>query len=163
VLLVDIDKEHFVTTELFELAAAKSLSNFKEILGSQPTQLWTGGGYHFIMSQSVPVLENIEDFQKFDQPSRRFMQFEERLLTDDKADRNHWSTVLFNNCMLKVPGSLNSHCIDDGVIPPEAKVKIVKHWDGNIPDVNSSSSSGNGRSECDFYYWLYLIDNTSLE
>jgi hypothetical protein len=85
VLLVDIDRENFETTELFELAAAKTCTNFKEILGSQPTQLWTGNGYHYIQPQSVPVLEHIEDFQKFDQPSRRFMQFEERLLTDNKT------------------------------------------------------------------------------
>lgn len=34
VLLVDIDREHFDTTELFELAAAKTYTNFHSILGS---------------------------------------------------------------------------------------------------------------------------------
>ena len=135
VLLVDIDKEHFKTVEEFELTVTRTYSNFHDILGSRPTQLWTGGGVHFIQPQSAPVLEKIKDFQKFDQSSRRFLQFEEQLLTNGKGDQSHWSTVSFNNCMLRVPGSLNSHCIDDGVIPPEAKVKIVKHWDGNIPEV----------------------------
>ena len=43
-LLVDTDKSQFKTAELFELSSTKTYSNFKEILGSQPTQLWTGGG-----------------------------------------------------------------------------------------------------------------------
>lgn len=89
----------------------------------------------------MPVLENIEDFQKFDQPSRRFMQFEERLLTGDRGDKSHWSTVSFFNCMLRVPGSLNYDLVrfnEKGQIidiPYDARVRAVKHWDGNIPDV----------------------------
>jgi len=85
VLLADIDKEHFKTPEEFELAATRTYSNFHNILGSKPTQLWTGGGYHFIQPQLVSVFEKSVKFGKFDQPSRRFMQFEERLLTDDMA------------------------------------------------------------------------------
>lgn len=73
--LVDIDKEHFRTLEEFELAAARTYTNFNNILGSRPTQLFTGGGYHFLTPQHVPVLEKIEEFSKFDQPSRRFMHF----------------------------------------------------------------------------------------
>lgn len=77
----------------------------------------------------MPVLENIEDFQKFDQPSRRFMQFEERLLTDNKADQSHWSTVSFNNMKLRVPCTLKSSYIEiDGGkiihIPYDARVRI---------------------------------------
>lgn len=100
VLLVDIDKEHFQAGG-FELTVTRTYTNFHNILGSKPTQLWTGGGYHFIQPQSVPVLEKIEDFQKFDQPSRRFIQFEERLLTDNHGDKSHSSTVSFNNMMLR--------------------------------------------------------------
>jgi hypothetical protein len=36
-LLCDLDKEHFVTDEEFEAAAAKTCQNFKEILGANPT------------------------------------------------------------------------------------------------------------------------------
>ena len=140
VLLADIDKEHFETTELFELAVAKTYTNFKEILDARPTQLWTGGGRHFLTPQSVPVFEKSDKFSKFDQPSRRFMQFEERLLTDDKADQSHWSSISFNNCMLRIPSSLNSSYIQfDGGriidIPYDAKVRIEEYWDGNIPTV----------------------------
>ena len=142
VLLVDIDKEHFKTSEEFELAATRTYSNFHAILGSQPTQLWTGGGYHFLTPQQVPVLEKVEEFSKFDQPSRRFIQFEERLLTDNKGDQSHWSTVSFNNCMLRIPCSLNSKPVqfdDKGVItdiPYDARVRIEKYWDGNTPSIS---------------------------
>jgi hypothetical protein len=65
-LLCDLDKEHFVTDEEFEAAAAKTCQNFKEILGANPTQLWTGSGYHFIQPQSIiKPLEKIDDFKQF--------------------------------------------------------------------------------------------------
>lgn len=135
-LLVDIDEEHFEAPEEFELAASRTYSNFQKILGSRPSVFWTGGGYHFIQPQKVPVLEKIEDFQKFDQSSRRFLQSQERLLTDNKADQSHWSTVCFNNCFLRIPSSLNSSYIrfDGGRIidiPYDARVRIVQKWDGN--------------------------------
>ena len=47
-LLVDIDKSQFETVELFEISSAKTCLNFRKILGSHPTQLWTGGGHHYI-------------------------------------------------------------------------------------------------------------------
>jgi hypothetical protein len=88
----------------------------------------------------VPVLEKIDKFSKFDESSRRFLQFEEQLLTDSKGDQSHWSTISFNNCMLRVPCSLNSKLVqfDGGVIidiPYDARVRIEKYWDGNTPTV----------------------------
>ena len=110
-LHVDIDRRQFETVELFELAVTKTYSNFEDILHSKPTQLWTGRGVHFVQPQSVPVFEKLDDFRKFDQPSRKFLHFEEQLLTDGRGDPSHWSTVSFNNCMLRVPWSLNSRCV----------------------------------------------------
>ncbi len=141
VLFADIDIEHFSTIEEFELTTAKTYTNFENILGSQPTVLWTGGGRHYIQPQNVPVLEKIKDFQKFDQASRKFLQWEERLLSDNKADQSHWTTVSFNNMMLRIPSSLNSSLIqfdDKGRIidiPYDARVRIEKYWDGNTPTV----------------------------
>jgi hypothetical protein len=141
VLMVDIDREHFTTTEEFELVTAKTYTNFEKILGSRPTQLWSGGGRHFLTSQSAPVLEKIDEFSKFDEPSRKFLEYEERLLSDNKADQSHWRSVSFNNCMLRIPNSLNYSCCiksDDGRIiniPYDARVRIEKYWDGNTPIV----------------------------
>jgi hypothetical protein len=126
--------------EEFELIATRTYSNFHNILGSRPTQLWTGGGIHFLTPQHISVFEKSDKFSKFDQPSRRFIQFEERLLTDNKGDQSHWSTVSFNNCMLRIPCTLNSSYIQfDGDriidIPYDARVRIEKYWDGNTPTV----------------------------
>jgi hypothetical protein len=69
------------------------------------------------------------------------MQFEEQLLADGKGDHSHWSTVSFNNCMLRIPCSLNSsYILFDGAgrivdIPYNARVRIEKYWDGNTPTV----------------------------
>ena len=47
--------------------------------------------------------------------------------------------ISFNNMLLRVPGSLNSSCIqfdDKGRIidiPYDARVRIEKYWDGNTP------------------------------
>jgi hypothetical protein len=48
--------------------------------------LFHGGGHQYIQAQYAIVFEKIEEFKKFEQPSRRFMQFEEQLLTDNKGD-----------------------------------------------------------------------------
>ncbi len=106
-VLCDLDREHFRTNEEFEAAAAKTCQNFKEILGANPTQLWTGSGYHFIQPQSIiKPLQKIDDFKQFAEPSRKLLQFEEWLTTNGKADQNHIRTVSFRNCMLRIPGIL---------------------------------------------------------
>jgi hypothetical protein len=152
-LHVDIDRLQFETVKQFELASAKTRANFQKILGSQPTQLWTGRGHHYIQPQTAIVLEKIDDFKKFDQPSRRFLWFEERLLTDNKADENHSRIVSFHNCMLRIPGSLNSKLLqlnDRGEIivdiPPEAEVRIIQRWDGNRPSIKPLLTP--------YYIWL---------
>lgn len=141
-LLCDLDKEHFRTAEEFEAAADKTLVNFKEILGARPTVLWTGGGYHIIQPQSAIAIEKIEDFNQFAEPSRKFLHFEEWLMTDGKADQTHNRTVSFKNCMLRIPGSLNFGACQrndrDEIIgiPPEAEVRVIQSWDGNRPSAN---------------------------
>jgi hypothetical protein len=103
--------------------------------------------------QKAIVLKKIEDFKKFDQASRKFMWFEERLITDNKADENHSHIVSFHNCMLRIPGSLNSRCVqlDDrgkiiGDIPPEAEVRIIQRLDGNRPSIKPLLTP--------YYIWL---------
>jgi hypothetical protein len=142
-LLCDLDREHFGTDEEFEAAVTKTMANFEKILGVRPTLLWTGGGVHFILPQSViKSFEEIDDFNQFPEPSRKFLHFEEWLMTDGKADQNHNRNVSFKNCMLRIPGSLNFGALlrndkDEIIgIPYEAEVRIIQTWDGNRPDVN---------------------------
>ncbi len=69
------------------------------------------------------------------------MRFEEQFLTDNKADQSHSNNVSFGNCMLRIPGSLNSNQVrfnDKGEIvdiPPEAEIRVIQHWDGNRPSI----------------------------
>lgn len=154
--LVDIDKKQFDTIELFELAAKNTYSNFQNMLGRdcEPTWLWTGGGYHFLLPQSIPVLEKIDDFKEFSQPSRKFLKFEEQRLTDNNADQSHWSTVSFKNMWMRIPGSVNYKYIQFNEdksqiinIPYEAEVRIIKPWNGIRYDVESSLLT-------QYYIWL---------
>jgi hypothetical protein len=102
-LLVDIDLEYFNTDEEFELCVSETRSRFKELLNTQPTELWTGNGVHFILPQYAIALEEIEKFRKFDQPSGE--RFEEQLMTDGMADPDHSNNVAFGKCCLRIPGS----------------------------------------------------------
>jgi len=71
-LLCDLDREHFVTDEEFEVAVTKTIANFEKMLGVRSTLLWTGSGVHFNLPQSViKALEKIDDFNQFPEPSRK--------------------------------------------------------------------------------------------
>jgi hypothetical protein len=140
---IDLDREDFETDEKFEVVLSKTLVNIKKILGTNPTVLSTGGGKHFLIPQSIiKPLEKIGDFKQFPEPSRKFLQFEEWLMTDGKADQFHNRTVSFRNCMLRIPGSLNANP-DNGLVKfdkgqiveilPEAEVRVIQSWDGNRP------------------------------
>jgi hypothetical protein len=56
------------------------------------------------------------------------MQFAESCLSENKADRAHIMTVSFKNCMLRIPGSINSK---NG-----QTVRILQKWDGYRPPIN---------------------------
>lgn len=56
------------------------------------------------------------------------MQFTESFLSDNKADRAHNMTVSFKNCMLRIPGSINS---TNG-----QAVQLLSRWDGCRPKIN---------------------------
>jgi hypothetical protein len=54
------------------------------------------------------TLENeslFEDIEVYD-PSRKFLQWSEQYLSNNKADQCHSKGVSFNNCMLRIPGQL---------------------------------------------------------
>jgi len=55
-LHVDIDRLQFETVEQ-EAWLQLGHVQFSKILGSQPTQLWTGRGHHYIEPQTAIVLE----------------------------------------------------------------------------------------------------------
>jgi hypothetical protein len=134
--LSDLDRKDFKTKKSFEECVRNTLQNFKNKLhGANPTILWSGGGYHFLQPLYADVLLEMESvFMKFVEPSRRLMQYAERLVTENKGDPCHYNTVSFNNCMIRIPGSYNSKYVqfnDMGKvvnISAESEVKIVQRW-----------------------------------
>jgi hypothetical protein len=129
-IFIDLDKATFKTETAHNKALAITLENIKQKLDGSPTILWSGNGYHIYQPVEAFVFEQQDIFAKFQymKPSRKFMQFAESFLSGNKADHAHNITVSFKNCMLRVPGSINSK---NG-----QTVKLLSRWDGYRPKIN---------------------------
>jgi hypothetical protein len=138
----DLDRKNFKTNKSLNQCLESTFQNFKDKLhDANPTVLWSGGGYHILQPLEADIVLEMESvFAKFNEPSRGLMRYAEKLMTDDKADSVHSSTVSFSNCMVRIPGSYNAKYIqfDNGQIskiPPKSEVKIVQRWDGYKPNI----------------------------
>jgi hypothetical protein len=130
VVMIDLDRSNFTTERGFEMALSRNLGNIKEKLGTSPTVLWSGRGYHIILplTSNDVILENIQEFQGVDSISLKFLRYAESYLSLNRSDSQHNYTVSFNNCMLRIPGSINSK---NG-----KTVTIIQKWDGLRPEIN---------------------------
>jgi hypothetical protein len=137
-IFIDLDRSSFKTDKAHISALTTTLENIKQKLGGNPTVLWSGNGYHIYLPVNAPVLEELDIFAKFKSPSRKLMQYAESYLSNNKADYAHNITVSFKNCMLRVPGSINSK---NG-----QTVKLLQLWDGHFPKINPLLA--------DFYIYL---------
>ena len=112
----------------------KTLANIKTKFNCpnvQPTIIWSGNGYHIYLPIKAFVLENQDVFSSYinsNECSRKFMQFAERFLSNDNADECHWKGLSFKNCMLRIPGSINSK--------NDEQVRIIQHWNSIRPAIN---------------------------
>jgi hypothetical protein len=106
-IFIDEDELNFKSREALDKGLAKTLKNISEKFGIavNPTILWSGHGYHIYLPVKAFILEQENEFNKFEQPSRRFIQFAEQYLSNKKSDPCHSFTMSFKNCMLRVPGS----------------------------------------------------------
>lgn len=146
ILLIDLDGCNFGTERALRLALSTTLKNIREKIGiNTPTVLWSGNGYHVILSvdTSDMMLENIKQFETVQQPSLKFLRFAEWFLSKGKSDKAHNNTVSFGNCMLRIPGSYNSKCLSNGKDP---EVKVIDKWDGIRTDIRFLLGS--------FHAWL---------
>ena len=76
------------------------------------------------------VLESVDVFnnEKFgSNPSQKFLRYAESFLSDGKCDPQHNKTVSLRNCMLRVPGSINSK---NG-----QQVRILQFWNQFRPNI----------------------------
>ena len=100
--------------------------------------IWSGNGYHIYLPIKAFILESESVFAEFEKPSMKFLRFAEQWLTNNKADPCHNNNLSFKNCMLRIPGSHNSKCVNrnNNVADSITEVKIVQKWDGNRPAIN---------------------------
>jgi hypothetical protein len=99
-----------------------------------PTVLWSGNGHHIYIVLDARPLELITDLTELsNQPSKEFLKFAEIIFTHGKADPKHNHS--FNSCLLRIPHTLNSKCINKNEDP---EVKITQRFDSqNIPQINT--------------------------
>ncbi|HET7643454.1 MAG TPA: hypothetical protein VFK40_08095 [Nitrososphaeraceae archaeon] len=130
-IFIDMDRSTFKDDKRFENALSKTLKNIKEKLNGYPTVNNSGNGYHIVLPIECPVLEQIDQFQKYKDNfflSQEFLRFAEDFLSNDKADTNHYPS--FKSCQIRVPGSINGKCLDNRNkrLLGNIKVKTIQEW-----------------------------------
>lgn len=110
-IMIDLDVCNFdYDDEMLASVLRQTLSKVKRVLQYKPTVIWSGNGYHIYIPIDVHVvLENIKELSNVDQVSTKFIRFAEHYLSNSKSDPAHNNSVSVNNCMLRIPGSINSN------------------------------------------------------
>jgi hypothetical protein len=129
-IFIDLDQGRF---RLIDRALHRTLKNISQRFNTKvhPTVIWSGHGYHIYLPVEAFVLEQESEFNKFGCASRKFMQFSEEFLSENKADPCHTKGLSFKNCMIRIPGSFNSK----NEATKEEEVRIVQRWDGIRPSI----------------------------
>jgi hypothetical protein len=141
-IMIDIDRSNFAADRAYKMAVSKALKNIRVELNSKPTVIWSGNGSHIIQPMTAIVLEDLDLFNPdiigTDNPSVKFLRWAEKYLSSGKSDPMHYKTMSFGNCMLRVPGSHNSKCVNaiNGIFDPnKTSVKIIQQWNGIRPNM----------------------------
>lgn len=135
-IFIDIDRSTFKDDKSFENVLSKTLKNIKEKLNGHPRVNYSGNGCHIVLPIECPILEQIEQFQKYKDIflslnlSQEFLRFAEDFLSNGKADTDHHPS--FKSCQIRVPGSINGKCLDNRYkrLLGNIKVKILQEWNG---------------------------------
>jgi hypothetical protein len=130
-IFIDLDLGRFRSRLALDRALAKTLKNISEKFNVTvtPTVLWSGNGYHIYLPVEAFILEEESEFARFGNPSRKFIQFAESYLSNNKSDPEHSKGLSFRNCMIRIPGSFNSKK------DKREEVKIIQKWDGIRPSI----------------------------
>jgi hypothetical protein len=130
-IMIDLDLKDFASEEKLDKILHRTLNKINKVFhGAQPTVLWTGGGYHIYQPLRGFVLEQIDRFACYIDPSKKdltskFMQFAEDYFTDKKSDPLHRPSI--KSCLIRIPGTVNSKC--------SQQVTIVRKWNGIRPPI----------------------------
>ena len=133
--MIDLDLSSFKHNnngmKALNLATQKTLAKMQETFDlsnkfEPATVIWSGNGYHlYIPAESQnSTLEQMSEFKVCKEPSKLFLRFAEWYLSNAKADSEHYHTVSFKNCLLRIPGSYNSKNM--------CQVNIVQKWNDTL-------------------------------
>lgn len=146
-VFIDLDLSNFDDDrKKLDKIKNSTLRKMEQLNGSHPTVSWTGNGYHVYLPMDVPVLDNEYIFSKDKFPnifspkgkyshyyvSESFMQFAEDYFTGGKADPNH--RPKYKTCLIRIPETFNSKCLNKGLSKEESRVKILQKWNGKTID-----------------------------
>lgn len=140
-IFIDLDLSNFNNDKKkLDKVKNSTLRKMEQLNGSHPTVSFTGNGYHIYLPIEVPVLDNEYVLSKDKFPnifsakyshyyvSEVFMQFAEDYFTGGKADPNH--RPKFKTCLIRIPETYNTKCLNKGLTKEESKVKILQNWNG---------------------------------
>jgi hypothetical protein len=132
-VFIDLDAKDFCSERAFKAALTKILKCINRKIGGHPTVVWSGNGCHIIQPIDCPAdLDNVKEFAALVRDrdvNKAFLQFASKYLSDYRRDKGNYPSL--NSCLLRVPGSLNCKCKEQGTDP---QVKIIQKWDGHRPD-----------------------------
>ena len=125
-LFIDLDLSSFNTNKKeLDNALALTLESILERLHGNPTVLWTGGGYHVYQPIEEIWFSDYSDFNEFDCVNKKFLRFAAKFVSNDTSDKSNFQSP--RSCMLRIPSSFNSKCIDTDKDP---QVRIIQKWNG---------------------------------
>jgi hypothetical protein len=122
--------------------------NEVEKMKVKPTVLWTGNGYHIYLPIKAVVLDQYDLFSVARYPnlfstlggeytgcstSEIFLKFCSFFFSTGAADPQH--RPKFKSCLVRIPRTLNSKCLSNGLTETESEVKIVQEWNGYRPPI----------------------------
>jgi hypothetical protein len=147
-IFIDLDLGRFKSRLALDRGLDKTLKNINQKFNVvvNPTVLWSGNGYHIYLPVEAFVLEQESEFARFGNPSRKFIQFAEPYLSNNKSDPEHTKGLSFKNSMVRIPGSFNAK-------HDKIEVKIIRKWDGSRPSIKPLL----------FRFDLYLLVSKSKE
>jgi hypothetical protein len=148
-VMLDLDLNNFkYSRQKLDKALHKILLELNNTYGIMPTVIWSGNGYHVLVPLDTlrSTLEDMAEFARYTDPSKHILRFLEKYISKKKSDSVHNNTVSFGNCMLRVPGSINSK-------HQSALVQIIQKW--NNKRLNITPLLG------DFH--AYLIDKSQTK
>lgn len=151
-IFIDLDRSDFKTEDELKSSVSRTLKMIEEKLReSKPTVLRTGNGYHIYQPIESPILEQLEIFSEFSNPSIQFLRFAKTFLSSNKADKSN--NPSFKSCLLRIPFSYNSKSLNSSWVNHkefDSEISILQEWNGHRPSIKYLLQD----------FWDHMIDKS---